>query len=152
MAVTYNPNVNITVPNGGYATSSGTVSTVTLTGSGAGYTLASGAGGGSYNTMTWQTPPTNFHNGNGTTLMSVPHGDDKIVLEEKATLEVKGTVVINGVDLEERIERIETLLQIPTRDVTMEAKYPKLKKIWEEYNRELAKLKTWDALKGTEND
>lgn len=150
MAVTYNPNVNITVPNGGYATSSGTVSTVTLTGVGAGYTIANGAG--ATGTMTWQTPPTNFHNGNGTTLMSVPHGDDKIVLEEKATLEVKGTVVINGVDLEERIERIETLLQIPTRDVTMEAKYPKLKKIWEEYNRELAKLKTWDALKGTEND
>ncbi len=150
MAVTYNPNINITVPNGGYTTSSGTVSTVTLTGVGAGYTIANGAGTSS--TMTWQTPPTNFHNGNGTTLMSVPHGDDKIILEEKATLEVKGTVVINGVDLEERIERIETLLQIPTRDVTMEAKYPKLKKIWEEYNRELAKLKTWDALKGTEND
>ncbi len=150
MTVTYNPNINITVPNGGYTTSSGTVSTVTLTGVGAGYTIANGAGTSS--TMTWQTPPTNFHNGNGTTLMSVPHGDDKIILEEKATLEVKGTVVINGVDLEERIERIETLLQIPTRDVTMEAKYPKLKKIWEEYNRELAKLKTWDALKGTEND
>ena len=64
-----------------------------------------------------------------------------------AGLEVKGTVVINGRDLEERISTIEKVLQIPQRDVTMESKYPKLKKLYEEYMRELDKLRTWDALK-----
>ena len=64
-----------------------------------------------------------------------------------ASLEVNGKVTINGQDLEERLSTIEKLLQIPQRDVTMESKYPKLKKLYEEYMRELDKLRTWDALK-----
>lgn len=79
--------------------------------------------------------------------MTIPHGEEKVILEKEATLEVKGNVVINGVDLEERISTIEKVLQIPQRDVTMESKYPKLKKLYEEYMRELDKLRTWDALK-----
>lgn len=128
--------VNTTITNGGYQTSSGTVSTVTLSPN-ASITGAS----------TWSQPNTNFHNGNGTPLMSIPYNENKVVVEEKAALEVKGTIVLNGECLNERIERIETLLNIPTRDITMEDKYPKLKELWAEYNRELAKYKTWDALK-----
>lgn len=79
--------------------------------------------------------------------MTIPHGEEKVILEKEATLEVKGNVVINGFDLEERISTIEKVLQIPQRDVTMESKYPKLKKLYEEYMRELDKLRTWDALK-----
>ena len=150
MANTYNPNTNITIPNGGYSTTGS--STVTLTGAGSGYVLATGAGasGTSYTTA-WANPNTNFNDGNEA-VMTIPHGAKTVEIAKSATLDVKGNVRINGIDLEERLERIETLLQIPTRDVTMEAKYPKLKKIWEEYNRELAKLKTWDALKGTDDD
>lgn len=149
MTTTYNPNINITVPNGGYTT---TGSTVTLNaGAGSGYVLT-GASGTSYTTTTaWANPTTNFNDGTNA-VMTIPHGSKTVEITEHATLDVKGNVKINGVDLEERLERIETLLQIPIRDVTMEAKYPKLKKIWEEYNRELAKLKTWDALKGNNDD
>ncbi len=146
MTVTYNPNTNITIANGGYSTTGS--STVTVTGAGSGYVLT-GASGTSY-TTTWANPNTNFNDGSDT-IMSIPYGSKTVEITEHATLDVKGNVKINGVDLEERLERIETLLQIPTRDVTMEAKYPKLKKIWEEYNRELAKLKTWDALKGNDD-
>ena len=60
----------------------------------------------------------------------------------------KGTFKFNGVDLEERLNTIETLLQIPTRDVTMEAKYPKLEKLYKEYMSELEKYKTWERIKG----
>ena len=150
MANTYNPNINITVPNGGYSTTGSTVTLSSGAGAGSSYIVSTGSITGS--TVSWNSPPSNFHNGNGTTLMSIPHDGNSVVLEEKAELEVKGRVKINGEFLDERLERIETLLQIPIRDVTMEAKYPKLRKIWEEYNRELAKLKTWDALKGDEND
>lgn len=83
--------------------------------------------------------------------MSIPHGEDKIVVEEKAALEVKGKLKLNGVDLEERLKTIETLLQIPTRDVTMEAKHPKLKALYEEYMHELEKYKTWHRIKGDED-
>ena len=138
---TYNPNTTIT--NGGYQTSSGTVSTVTLNGANNGW-ITNGIG--VTGTITG-APNTNFHNGNGTPLMSIPYNENKVVVEEKAALEVKGSIVLNGECLNERIERIETLLNIPTRDITMEDKYPKLKELWAEYNRELAKYKTWDALK-----
>ena len=94
----------------------------------------------------------NFNSSNGTAVMTMPYGEDKIVLEEKATLEVKGNVVINGVDLEERLSTIETVLQIPTRDATMEAKYPKLAELYKQYMHELEKYRTWDRIKGTEND
>jgi len=70
---------------------------------------------------------------------------------EPATLEVKGRIKMQGEYLDERLERIETLLQIPTRDVTIEAQYPKLKALYEEYIAELEKYKTWNRLtKGSE--
>lgn len=102
-------------------------------------------------TTTWNTPNQNFVSNNGVPLMTIPSGESTVVLEEKATLDVKGTVKINGVDLEERLSTIETLLQIPTRDVTMEAKHPKLKALYEEYMHELEKYRTWHRIKGEDN-
>ena len=66
-------------------------------------------------------------------------------------LEVKGKMVINGRDLEERLNTIEKVLQIPERDVILEKKHPKLKKLYEEYINELSKYKMWQSIKG-DND
>jgi hypothetical protein len=66
-------------------------------------------------------------------------------------LEVKGRMVINGRDLEERLETIEKVLQIPERDVILEKKHPKLKKLYDEYINELSKYKMWQSIKG-DND
>jgi hypothetical protein len=63
-------------------------------------------------------------------------------------LEVKGRMVINGRDLEERLNTIEKVLQIPERDVKLEKKHPKLKKLYDEYIHALGKYRTFDALKG----
>ena len=68
-----------------------------------------------------------------------------------ASLEVKGKMVINGRDLEERLNTIEKVLQIPERDVILEKKHPKLKKLYEEYINELSKYKMWQSIKG-DND
>ena len=65
-----------------------------------------------------------------------------------ATIEVKGRMVINGRDLEERLDTIEKVLQIPERDVKLEKKHPKLKKLYDEYIHALGKYRTFDALKG----
>jgi hypothetical protein len=62
-------------------------------------------------------------------------------------LEVKGRMVLNGVDLEERLNTIERVLQIPERDVILERKHPKLKKLYDEYIHVLAKYRTFDAIK-----
>lgn len=69
-----------------------------------------------------------------------------------AALEINGTVKINGLDLEERLKTIEKVLMIPERDVTMEAKYPSLKKKFDEYINALEKYRTFERIKGTEND
>ena len=66
-------------------------------------------------------------------------------------LEVKGRMVINGRDLEERLDTIEKVLQIPKRDVILEKKNPKLKKLYDEYINELSKYKMWHSIKG-DND
>ena len=67
-----------------------------------------------------------------------------------AELEVKGRMVLNGRDLEERLKTIETVLQIPERDVKLEKKHPKLKKLYDEYIKELGKYRTWESIKGEE--
>lgn len=120
------------------------------------YTVSGQNGSFGYSTITgsgssWLSSNTNFTSTNNKTIMSIPTGEEKMVLEKEATLEVKGNLVINGVNLEERLNTIEKVLQIPTRDVIMEAKHPKLKALYEQYMHELEKYKTWDRLNGNEN-
>lgn len=64
-----------------------------------------------------------------------------------ASLEVKGNLVINGRDLEERLETIERVLMIPERDVELEKEFLKLKKAYDDYMLELEKYRTWKKLK-----
>lgn len=99
-------------------------------------------------TASWTQPNSHFTNSTGTSILTIPYGEDKIIVDEKATLEVKGSVKINGVDLEERLQTIEQVLQIPTRDVTIESKYPRLAELYKQYMHELEKYKTWERVKG----
>jgi predicted nuclease with TOPRIM domain len=91
---------------------------------------------------------TQFNGGNGKPVMTMPNGTDEVILEKDATLEVKGKVKINGIDLEERLKTIEKVLMIPERDAKMEAKYPSLKKKYDEYIKQLEKYRMWDSIKG----
>jgi hypothetical protein len=79
---------------------------------------------------------------------SVPNEVMKINQTNPPTLEVKGKMVVNGRDLEERLETIEKVLQIPERDVILEKKHPKLKKLYDEYIQALGKYRTFNAIKG----
>ena len=74
-----------------------------------------------------------------------------IVKQDPASLEVKGKMIINGQDLEERLDTIEKVLRIPERDVKLEKKHPKLKKLYDEYIHALAKYRTFEAIKGEED-
>jgi len=87
--------------------------------------------------------------GNGTS-WSNPNDNVMVVSSNPPELEVKGRMVLNGVDLEERLKTIEKVLQIPERDVKLEAKYPKLKKMYDDYIKALAKYRTFEAIKGDE--
>jgi hypothetical protein len=113
-------------------------SNYSITGSN-GYTTA-------INTASWTN--TNFQSSNSKPVLTMPHGEEKMILEKGATLDVKGTVKINGIDLEERLSIIERVLMIPERDATMEGKYPSLKKKFDDYINTLEKYKTFERIKG----
>ena len=114
-----------------------TISTAPLT-IGQVYTTNSTAG----QFLTSATNGTNWANSNDNVM---------IVKQDPASLEVKGRMIINGVDLEERLKTIERVLTIPERDVKLEAKHPKLKKLYDEYIAALGKYGTFEAIKGEEN-
>ena len=86
---------------------------------------------------------------NGTTWAN-PADNVMVVSNNPASLEVKGRVKINGRDLEERLNTIEKVLQIPERDVKLEAKHPKLKKLYDEYINALGKYRTFESIKGND--
>ena len=72
------------------------------------------------------------------------------VTQSPPELEVKGKIVLNGRDLEQRLNTIEKVLSIPERDVRIEEKHPKLKKLYDEYIAALGKYRTWEAIKSEE--
>jgi hypothetical protein len=145
MAYTYTTN-NTTISNGGAVSGAGGTVTISGTGvggagTGLGYTIGGGAG---------QIYTTNGTNGTSYNWAN-PTDTVMVIKQDPATLEVKGNLVINGVDLEERLKTIEKVLQIPERDVKLEKKHPKLKKLYDEYIAALGKYRTFEAIKGEED-
>lgn len=110
-------------------------------------TLSTGAGSNGTYLTTGSTGST-WANTSLNAVISIPADGNKVIIDEKASLEVKGKLKINGVDLEERLKTIEDILQIPERDIKLEAQHPKLKKMYEDYIHELKKYRTWEILKG----
>ena len=120
----------------------------TNTGSAGQFLTATGSNGTNWSQI--NIPNTHFNSSNNNPVMTIPYGEDKVIVEEKAELEVKGRMVLNGRDVEERLGTIEKVLRIPERDVKLEKKHPKLKKLYDEYINELEKYRTWDRIKGEE--
>lgn len=129
-----------------YNTVNSTGNLVYTTNNTAGQFLTSGSNGTSWSQA--NIPNTHFNSSNNTPIMTIPYGEDKVIVEQKAELEVKGKMILNGLDLEERLKTIEKVLMIPERDATMEAKYPSLKKKFDEYITALEKYKTFERIKG----
>ena len=92
---------------------------------------------------------TSGSNGTSWTTSAINSADNIMVVSQNPPeLEVKGRMVLNGQDVEERLDTIEKVLQIPERDVKLEKKHPKLKKLYDQYIHELEKYRTWDRIKG----
>lgn len=127
--------------------------TVTLTGtgsSGSGYTVATGIG---INTVSPLTVG-QIYTTNSTSNLNWANSASEVMKINQTnppTIEVKGNMVINGVDLEERLNTIEKVLSIPERDVKLEKKHPKLKVMYDEYIRALEKYRTWESIKGEDD-
>ena len=90
---------------------------------------------------------------NGTYCTNTTTANQALIINQTnpPELEVKGRMILNGQDLEERLEIIEKVLQIPERDVILEKKHPKLKKLYDDYINALGKYRTFEAIKGEDN-
>ena len=93
---------------------------------------------------------TSGSNGTHWTNSITPYDSVMVAKNNPPELEVKGRLVLNGQDLEERLNTIEKVLQIPERDVILERKHPKLKKLYDEYIAALGKYRTFESIKGEE--
>jgi hypothetical protein len=60
---------------------------------------------------------------------------------------VDGTFELQGRDVLSELDEMRDVLMLLKRDVDMEAKYPKLKELKDEYAKQLAKYATFDAIK-----
>ena len=82
----------------------------------------------------------------GQTALSVESQTNALHVSGRAVFK-KEVILSNGQDLEERLELIEQRLNIPSRDVKLEAKYERLRELAEQYKEELERCRTWEALK-----
>jgi hypothetical protein len=142
--MTHTYTINNTTANSG---------TITLTGAGLGGTVSTGnvtLNGGShiYTTNTGTAGQIYTTVGTNGVTWANPNDNVMVIKQSPPELEVKGRMVINGRDLEERLKTIEKVLQIPERDVILEKKHPKLKKLYDEYINALGKYRTFEAIKG----
>jgi len=72
---------------------------------------------------------------------------DPVIFTQDATLKVDGTLEVNGRDVMKELDEMRDALLLLKRDVDMEAKYPKLRKLKDAYEAQLEKYKTFEALK-----
>jgi hypothetical protein len=63
------------------------------------------------------------------------------------TLKVDGTLEVQGRDVMKELDEMRDAMLLLKRDVDMEAKYPKLRELKDEYERALEKYKTFEAIK-----
>jgi hypothetical protein len=63
------------------------------------------------------------------------------------SMRVDVPLIVNGRDVMKELDEMRDALLLLRRDVDMEAKYPKLKELKDEYERTLEKYKTFEAIR-----
>jgi hypothetical protein len=72
---------------------------------------------------------------------------NEIDIVQAKTMQIDIPLVVQGRDILAELDEMRDALLLIKRDVDMEAKYPRLKEIKDEYEAQLAKYKTFDILK-----
>lgn len=98
----------------------------------------------STNPYSFTTLPSSLLNGNGLSITGQP-ADAMFHVKGRAVFE-KEIILSNGQDLTERLEAIEQRLDMPSRNVILEAKYERLRELANLYREELERCRTWEAL------
>ena len=82
-------------------------------------------------------------------ISSTSISDSKITIDGGAngSMRVDVPLIVNGRDVMKELDEMRDAMLLLKRDVDMEAKYPRLKEIKDEYEAALAKYTTFDTLK-----
>ena len=72
---------------------------------------------------------------------------DNVNIAQAKTMQIDMPLEVQGRDVLAELDEMRDALMLIKRDVDMEAKYPKLKELKDEYAKQLAKYKTFDILK-----
>lgn len=112
-----------------------------------------------YNNYTTITPNTPIYNNisnisgglttPATTVRSTSIAEPKIHVDggENGSMRVDVPLIVNGRDVVKELDEMRDALLLLKRDVDMEAKYPKLKALKDEYERALEKYTTFETIK-----
>ena len=90
---------------------------------------------------------TSWASTSGSVLSSDTMDPYEIDIAQAKTMQIDMPLVVQGRDVMKELDEMRDALLLIKRDVDMEAKYPKLKEIKDEYEAQLAKYKTFDILK-----
>jgi len=71
----------------------------------------------------------------------------EVEIAQAKTMQIDMPLVVQGRDVLAELDEMRDALMLIKRDVDMEAKFPKLKELKDEYAKQLAKYKTFDILK-----
>ena len=82
-------------------------------------------------------------------ISSTSLADAKITIDGgvNGSMRVDVPLIVNGRDVMKELDEMRDALLLLKRDMDMEAKYPRLKEIKDEYEAALAKYTTFDTLK-----
>ena len=86
---------------------------------------------------------------NNTVDTAVSLADNKITIDGglNGSMKVDVPLIVNGRDVVKELDEMRDALLLLKRDVDMEAKYPRLKELKDEYERALEKYKTFETIK-----
>ena len=89
------------------------------------------------------------NNGNISIATTTSLADAKIRIDGgvNGSMRVDVPLIVNGRDVMKELDEMRDAMLLLKRDVDMEAKYPRLKEIKDEYEAALAKYTTFDTLK-----
>jgi len=89
----------------------------------------------------------------GTITSSTNYGNitivDDVNIAQAKAMQVDIPLVVQGRDVMKELDELRDSMLLLKRHVDMEAKYPRLKEIKDEYEAQLAKYTTFDILKDT---
>ena len=93
------------------------------------------------------TYSSNYISSNTITTTSLADAKIRIDGGVNGSMQVDVPLVVNGRDVMKEIDEMRDAMLLLKRDVDMEAKYPRLKELKDEYERALEKYKTFEAIK-----